>query len=106
MWSALLTGGAAGTIREEFARIARDRGPSRIHLDGWLPLDLGVAYGVAATVEIIAWWLRNHPGDLPSDADPSEWTWQALVRWSIDRFELNLKEQDLKKYARSDGDEF
>ncbi|MBW8783595.1 MAG: TetR/AcrR family transcriptional regulator [Novosphingobium sp.] len=59
LWSALLTGGAAGTIREEFARIARDRGPSRIHLDGWLPLDLGVAYGVAATVEIIAWWLRN-----------------------------------------------
>jgi preprotein translocase subunit SecA len=44
--------------------------------------------------------------NLPADADPSEWTWQALVRWVNDRFELNLKDRDLKKYARTDGDEF
>jgi preprotein translocase subunit SecA len=44
--------------------------------------------------------------NLPADADPSEWTWQALVRWVNDRFELNLKERDLKKYARTDGEEF
>src|SRR5437868_8985007 len=34
--------------------------------------------------------------NLPTDADPSEWTWQALLRWVNDRFELNLKEKDLK----------
>jgi preprotein translocase subunit SecA len=44
--------------------------------------------------------------NLPSDADPSEWTWMALVRWANERFELNLKERDLKKFGRSDGDEF
>ena len=44
--------------------------------------------------------------NLPNDADPSEWTWQALVRWVNERFELNLKDRDLKKYARTDGDEF
>ncbi len=44
--------------------------------------------------------------NLPADADPSEWTWQALANWANTRFELNLKEKDLKKYARSDGDEF
>jgi preprotein translocase subunit SecA len=44
--------------------------------------------------------------NLPTDADPSEWTWQALVRWVNERFELNLKDRDLKKYARTDGDEF
>src|SRR5262245_12383274 len=43
--------------------------------------------------------------NLPSDADSSEWTWQALARWANERFELTLKEKDLKKYARADGDE-
>ncbi len=43
--------------------------------------------------------------NLPPDADPSEWTWQALARWANERFELNLKEKDLKKYASSDPDE-
>jgi AcrR family transcriptional regulator len=59
LWSALLTGGAAGTIREEFAKVARSRGPDHIRLDTWLPTELGVLYGVAATIEIIAWWLRQ-----------------------------------------------
>jgi len=44
--------------------------------------------------------------NLPTDADPSEWTWQALANWANARFELNLKEKDLRKYAISDGDEF
>ena len=44
--------------------------------------------------------------NLPPDADPSEWTWQALARWANERFELNLKEKDLKQFAGSDPDEF
>ena len=44
--------------------------------------------------------------NLPTDADPSEWTWQALARWANERFDLNLKERDLKKYAQTDEDEF
>jgi preprotein translocase subunit SecA len=44
--------------------------------------------------------------NLPSDADSSEWTWLALANWANTRFELNLKEKDLRKYAREDGDEF
>jgi preprotein translocase subunit SecA len=44
--------------------------------------------------------------NLPADADPSEWTWQALANWANARFDLDLKERDLHKYARSDGDEF
>jgi preprotein translocase subunit SecA len=42
--------------------------------------------------------------NLPLDADPSEWTWQALANWANQRFELNLKERELKKFARSDDD--
>jgi AcrR family transcriptional regulator len=59
LWAALLTGGAAGTIREEFARETRERGPAHIQLDNWLPTELGVQVGVASTIEIIAWWLRQ-----------------------------------------------
>jgi preprotein translocase subunit SecA len=44
--------------------------------------------------------------NLPSDAEPSEWTWLALANWANARFELNLKEKDLKKYAQQDGEEF
>jgi AcrR family transcriptional regulator len=59
LWSALLTGGAAGTIREEFAKVARTRGPTHIRLETWLPTELGVLFGVAGTIELIAWWLRQ-----------------------------------------------
>src|SRR5262249_30998088 len=44
--------------------------------------------------------------NLPPDADPSEWTWQALANWANSRFDLNLKEKDLRQYARSDTEEF
>jgi preprotein translocase subunit SecA len=44
--------------------------------------------------------------NLPTDADPAEWTWQALANWANNRFELNLKERDLRKFGRRDGDEF
>jgi len=44
--------------------------------------------------------------NLPADADPSEWTWQALANWANARFELNLKEKDLKEFARTEDDEF
>ncbi len=43
--------------------------------------------------------------NLPSDADPSEWTWQALTRWANERFELNLKDRELKKFASGSGEE-
>lgn len=61
LWSALLTGGAAGTIREEFAKVAREISGKKIGLENWLPAELGVLYGVSGTVEIIAWWLRQDP---------------------------------------------
>ncbi|MEO5586263.1 MAG: TetR/AcrR family transcriptional regulator [Novosphingobium sp.] len=61
LWSALLTGGAAGTIREEFARVARAISGTKIGLEAWLPAELGVLYGVSGTLEIITWWLRQNP---------------------------------------------
>ena len=59
IWSALLTGGAAGAMREEFIRQAMQRGAAQVQSSSWLPVELGAIYGVSATVEILAWWLRK-----------------------------------------------
>jgi AcrR family transcriptional regulator len=61
LWSALLTGGAAGTIREEFAKAARELSGTKIGLESWIPEELGVLFGVSGTLEIITWWLRQDP---------------------------------------------
>ena len=44
--------------------------------------------------------------NLPADAEPSEWTWQSLVAWANNRFGLNLKEKDLKRFATYNRDDF
>jgi len=63
LWAALLTGGAAGIVREEFIRQgAQVRTMSSRH--AWLPLELANIVGVSATVEILAWWLQRGP-DVP-----------------------------------------
>ena len=62
IWSALLTGGAAGAMREEFIRQAMQQGTAQVQSSSWLPVELGAIYGVSATVEILAWWLRK-PND-------------------------------------------
>ena len=59
LWSALLTGGAAGILREEFIRQAREIARTTDILVDWLPADLGVIHGVGATIDILAWWLAQ-----------------------------------------------
>jgi AcrR family transcriptional regulator len=66
LWSALLTGGAAGILREEFIRQARGLAAGMAQPDSWLPADLAVVYGTGATVDLLAWWLargKDYPAD-------------------------------------------
>jgi AcrR family transcriptional regulator len=58
LWSALLTGGAAGVVREELLRQGRKAATARPRR-GRLPADLGVALAVAVIIELVAWWLRQ-----------------------------------------------
>jgi len=69
LWAALLTGGAAGAVREEFIRQAMEQGPAQVQSSSWLPVELGAIFGVSATVEILAWWLRK----------PNEFTVEAIA---------------------------
>jgi AcrR family transcriptional regulator len=59
LWTALLTGGAAGAMREEFIRQTIEKGPVDMPPVTRVPVELGAVYGVAAVVEILAWWLRR-----------------------------------------------
>ena len=60
LWSALFTGGAAGAMRDIYARLSAERGPKQVDMSTRnIPLDLGASWGVAGTFEILAWWLKQ-----------------------------------------------
>lgn len=59
IWTALLTGGAAGTVKLEFLRQMREMAAEQEQFESWLPGDLRVTFAVAATLEILAWWLER-----------------------------------------------
>jgi len=59
LWSTLLTGGAAGFIREEFLRKAREAALPLGGVDEKIPMDCGIVLIVSGTIELIDWWLRN-----------------------------------------------
>jgi AcrR family transcriptional regulator len=67
LWTALLTGGAASIVRDEFIRQARllprNYGPSQ----SWLPSDLGVAHGAGGTIDLLAWWLAQDEDHSPEE---------------------------------------
>ncbi|MCT2397963.1 TetR/AcrR family transcriptional regulator [Novosphingobium mangrovi (ex Huang et al. 2023)] len=57
LWSALLTGGAAAIVRNEFIDQARALVEEARTTPDWLPSDLGVVHGTGSTFDILAWWL-------------------------------------------------
>ena len=59
LWTALLTGGAASIVRNEFIRLARQLPNATTEGADWLPADLGVVYGTGATFDLLAWWLSQ-----------------------------------------------
>jgi AcrR family transcriptional regulator len=65
LWTALLTGGAAGIVREEFIRQARKLPREFAVPESWLPADLGVVYGTGGTIDLLAWWLSQEEAYSP-----------------------------------------
>ena len=58
-WRALLEGGAASTMNEEFIRIAHNVSKITKTRSAWLPPEAGIVIVVSSTIELIAWWLRQ-----------------------------------------------
>lgn len=67
LWFALLTGGAASIVREEFIRQARGLPVAKTQRIDWLPSDLGVAYGTGGTFDLLAWWLAQDTAIPPDE---------------------------------------
>jgi AcrR family transcriptional regulator len=59
LWSALLTGGAAGILRQEFVRQTRQIAAKQNNPELSLPNDLRIVFSVTGTLEILAWWLKQ-----------------------------------------------
>ncbi len=57
LWTALLTGGAAGSIAEAYTRQSHAVAATKQPPSGWLPADCGVALVVSGTIGLLAWWL-------------------------------------------------
>ncbi len=65
LWTVLLTGGAAGAMREELLRIARGIAEERAPPDSWIPVDLAVNCAVSLIIETLAWWLAPAQAAVP-----------------------------------------
>jgi AcrR family transcriptional regulator len=59
LWSTLLTGGAAGVMREEFIRLSREIATTRARPDVWPPADIVNILVGSSTIELLSWWLRQ-----------------------------------------------
>jgi len=59
LWSTLLTGGAASTLRDEFVRIASEVADDRNASSDWLPSEVAIILVASSTFELLAWWLRQ-----------------------------------------------
>jgi AcrR family transcriptional regulator len=59
LWSTLLTGGAAGALREEFLRITREIAVTWPGTGTWPPVEVATLLVVSGTLELLAWWLRQ-----------------------------------------------
>jgi AcrR family transcriptional regulator len=70
LWSALLTGGAAAALKAEFVRESQRLAAEQQAFGTWLPGDLRVVFSVSASIDILAWWLKQH--DPPSVSEMAE----------------------------------
>jgi len=82
LWTALLTGGAAGTLKDEFIRQTQQLAAETTTGAAGIPSDLRVLVPVAGVIEMLAWWLRQ--GDPPSVQHMAEFVDQLVISPSMD----------------------
>ena len=62
LWTALLNGGAAATMREEWLRRAKAVADSQDAIGNWLPKELGTICSVSLIADTLSWWLAQPEG--------------------------------------------
>jgi AcrR family transcriptional regulator len=64
LWTILLTGGAADSMRAELLCVARALAAAQGVKDSWVAVDLAVNCSVSLIFETLAWWLAQPPGTI------------------------------------------
>lgn len=82
VWAALLNGGAASVLKEEFIRQAQNISILHPQKNRDLPDGLTVTFSVAAAIEIISWWLREESP--PSVEEMARYMERLVVRPTMD----------------------
>lgn len=59
LWQALLTGGAAGAVRDEFVRVSREVAAGAPKRVAWLPNDASIMIISSSTIALLTWWLEQ-----------------------------------------------
>lgn len=59
LWSTLLTGGAANTLRNEFIHRSLEVAAAQKKRSDLIPSDLGAKMVASGTLELLAWWLEQ-----------------------------------------------
>jgi AcrR family transcriptional regulator len=59
LWAALLNGGAAAAMREEWLRNAQRVAAQREPASTWLPMELGIVCSVSLIADTLSWWLAQ-----------------------------------------------
>lgn len=77
LWRALLTGGAASILKEEYLRQALAVPQDYPSLEMQLPADLAVTVSVSALIEVHTWWLKQ--GNPPSLKTISDLTYRLAI---------------------------
>lgn len=68
LWAALLNGGAAAAMREEWLRNAQEVASQQEPVGTWLPKELGVVCSVSLIADTLSWWLAQPAGVHSVDA--------------------------------------
>jgi len=58
VWTALVAS-ASEMLREELVRLTVQHRPRKNRDQKWVSVELGTRVGVASTIEIISWWMKN-----------------------------------------------
>lgn len=61
LWSTLLNGGAAATMRQEWLRRAKAVADTQDPIGSWLPKELGTICSVSLIADTLSWWLAQEP---------------------------------------------